>query len=120
MSRLAWFPRCSVVGSSGRFTSFASPSLLKSCGCTVRPKRCEQAKHQADYAVEHAKLADAMAARLEKADRQLDALSDCHGLWIPDVDQVLLEQVTRELADDGLARHLTTDRTEERHGHWRR
>ena len=34
------------------------------------------------------------------------------------LNQVLLEQVARELADDRLARHLTTDRTEERHGRW--
>ena len=50
-----------------------------------------------EYAVEHAKLTDAMASRLKTAEARLDA----GGLWVPDVDQslLMLKRLRQEAVD---------------------
>lgn len=74
---------------------------MVACGCDVKPKRKDLAKHQAEFMEEHGRLAEAMQARCKAAESRLDAA----GWWAPDEEQccTLMARVREQANTEGEA-----------------
>ena len=91
------------------------PCTLAACGCTARPKRCDQAEHQVAAAAEHAMLLNALLQRARSIEAGSSALQGrieaSNGLWQPDVEHALsrIKHLCQMAQQDELRQRLVRD-----------